>query len=81
MKRLILVMICVLVALSACDKSKPPTPKSAAVPDSHPVKNVQALPAGTIREGGNTMNRAADLANSLEQQKQDRMDEAEAKNK
>jgi hypothetical protein len=81
MKRVILAMICVLVGLSACDKSKPPTPKSVAVPDSHPVKNVQALPSGTIREGGNTMNRAADLANSLEQQKQDRMDEAEAKNK
>jgi hypothetical protein len=52
-----------------------------AAPDSHPVKNVEALPSGTIREGGNTMNRASDLGKNLEQQKQDRMDEAESKNK
>ena len=81
MKRLILVMICMLMALAACDKSKPPTPKSVAAPDSHPVKNVEGLPSGTIREGGNTMNRASDLGKNLEQQKQDRMDEAESKNK
>jgi hypothetical protein len=45
------------------------------------VKNVESLPSGNIREGARTMNRAADLGQSVEQQKQDRDKEAEAQNK
>lgn len=45
------------------------------------MKNVESLPSGTIQEGARTMNRAADLGKSLEQQKQDRDKEAEAQNK
>ncbi|MBI3527975.1 MAG: hypothetical protein HY067_08390 [Betaproteobacteria bacterium] len=82
MKRCLLVaMIFAVVLLSACEKSKPPTPKSSATPDTHPVKNVESLPSGTIREGARTMNRATDLGTNLEQQKQDRDKEAETQNK
>ena len=45
------------------------------------MKNVESLPSGPTREGASTMNRAADLGQSLEQQKQDRDKEAEAQNK
>ena len=76
-----LVIILAIAVLSACDKSKPPTPQSNANPDTHPVKNVEALPSGTIQEGARTMNRAADLGKSLEQQKQDRDKEAETQSK
>ena len=65
--------------LPACDKSKPPKPKAAVAADTHPVKNVDALPSGTIQEGARTMNRAADMSQNLEQQKQDRQDEAETR--
>jgi hypothetical protein len=43
------------------------------------VKNVEALPSGTIQEGAKTMNSAADLAKTLEQQKQDREKNSENK--
>ena len=67
--------------LSACGKTDgPPAPKVAA-PDTHPVKNVDALPSGAIQDGARTMNRASDLGKSLEQQKQDRDKEAETQNK
>lgn len=73
--------IFLVAALSACNKASPPTPQSNTTPDSHPVKNVEALPSGTIQEGARTMNRAADLGKSLEQQKQDRDKEAETQSK
>ena len=82
MKRCILVAILFAAAiLSACEKTKPPIPQSDAAQDTHPVKNVESLPSGNIREGARTMNRAADLGQSVEQQKQDRDKEAEAQNK
>lgn len=70
-----------IIALGGCGKSEPPAPKTTSGQDSHPVKNVESLPSGNIREGARTMNRAADLGQSLEQQKQDRDKEAEAQNK
>ena len=69
-----------IAGLAGCGKSEPP-PQATAGQDSHPVKNVESLPSGTIREGARTMNRAADLGQGLEQQKQDREKEAEAQNK
>ncbi len=80
MMRSIAAIVFAVALLSACDKAKPPTPQSSA-PDAHPVKNVEALPSGTIQEGARTMNRAADLGKSLEQQKQDRDKEAETQSK
>jgi hypothetical protein len=73
--------ILVIVLLSGCGKSEPPAPQTTTGQDSHPVKNVESLPSGNIQEGARTMNRAADLAKSLEQQKQDRDKEAEKQNK
>ena len=82
MRRCILVAIVFVAAtLAACEKSKPPTPQSGSMQDSHPVRNVESLPSGTIQEGARTMNRAADMGKSLEQQKQDRDKEAEAQGK
>jgi len=69
-----------MVGTPGCGKSEPP-PQATTGQDSHPVKNVESLPSGTIQEGARTMNRAADLGKSLEQQKQDRDKEAEAQNK
>jgi hypothetical protein len=74
-------LLLAVVALSGCGKSEAPAPQTNTAPDTHPVKNVEALPSGTIQEGAKTMNRAADLSKSLEQQKQDRESEAEAQNK
>ena len=72
----------VFLSLGACGKSDaPPAAKTDAVQDSHPVKNVESLPSGNIREGARTMNRAADLGKALEQQKQDREKESESQNK
>ncbi|HKB84384.1 MAG TPA: hypothetical protein VKD04_14420 [Burkholderiales bacterium] len=76
-----LLFLVVFLSLSACGKSDAPTPKTDAAPDSHPVKNVEKLPSGTIQEGARTMNRAADLGKSLEQQKQDRDKDPETQNK
>ena len=81
MKKIDLSVLAVLI-LAACSKGEPPaTPQSGATQNTHPVKNVESLPSGTIQEGARTMNRAADLGKSLEQQKQDRDKEAEAQNK
>ncbi len=70
----------VIAGAAGCSKSEAP-PQAASGQDSHPVKNVESLPSGTIREGARTMNRAADMAKSLEQQKQDRDKEAEPQSK
>ena len=69
-----------IAGLAGCRKSEPP-PQATTGQDSHPVKNVETLPSGNIQEGARTMNRAADLGQGLEQQKQDREKEAEAQNK
>ena len=73
-------IFCVIVGAVGCSKSEAP-PQAATGQDSHPVKNVESLPSGTIREGVRTINRAADMAKSLEQQKQDRDKEAESQSK
>ena len=80
MKMLKASMIAILL-LGACSKGEPPAPQTTTGQDSHPVKNVEALPSGTILEGARTMNRGADLGKSLEQQKQDRDKEAENQSK
>ena len=80
MKMLMASMITVLL-LGACSKSEPPAPPAATMPDSHPVKNVESLPSGTIQEGARTMNRAKDLGQTLERQRQDRDKDAETQNK
>ena len=79
MKRPTLIAIILAAAmLSGCEKSKPPAPQSAAEPDSHPVRNVDSLPSGTIQEGARTINKAADMGGNLEQQKQERDREVES---
>jgi hypothetical protein len=70
-----------IVSASGCEKSKPPAPQSAATPDSHPVRNVESLPSGTLQEGARTMNKAADMGGSLEAQKQERDGEVESQGK
>ena len=72
-------VLLVLLALAACGKSEAPAPKTDASTDTHPVKNVDALPAGNIREGGKLMNQASDLGKTMEQQKQDREKNSENK--
>lgn len=68
-----IVSICLLFAMTtACGENKAPKPKTDAAADTHPVKNVEALPSGNIQEGAKTMNKAADMGGSLEQQKQER---------
>jgi hypothetical protein len=74
-------ILLVVLAPAGCKKVNAPEPKTSAAQDAHPVKHVETLPAGNIQEGARTMNRAADTASGLEQQKQERMDEAEARNK
>ena len=81
MMRLILAIIFAAATLSAGEKTKPPTPKSGSAPDTHPVKNVESLPSGSIREGARTMNKGADMGLTLEQQKQERDKEMEAQGK
>ena len=70
----------VVLGAAGCDKGEAPS-GSAAAPDAHPVKNVESLPAGTIREGARTMNRGADMGQNLEQQKQDRDKEIDAQSR
>jgi len=71
-----------MIALSACGKSEPPAaPTSDAARNSAPVKNVESLPSGTIREGARTMNKGAELGSTLEQQKQERDKEIESETK
>ena len=79
--RILIALILAGAMLCACDKSKPPTPKSDAAADTHPVKNVEKLPSGTIQEGARTMNQASDLGKTLEQQKQDRDKDSGSQNK
>lgn len=68
-----------LAVLAACGENKAPAPKTGS--DSHPVKNVESLPAGNIQEGAKTMNRSADMGGSLEQQKQERDKDIESQGK
>jgi len=71
-----------VAALSGCGKSDPPPPPaSEAARSSAPVKNVESLPSGTIREGARTMNTGAELGSTLEQQKQERDKEIESEAK
>jgi hypothetical protein len=70
-----------IALLAACGEDKAPKPKTDAVPDAHPVKNVESLPSGNVQEGARTMNRAADMGSSLEQQKQARDKGIEAQDK
>jgi hypothetical protein len=70
------------IALGACGRSDPPPPPaSGAARSSAPVKNVESLPSGTIREGARTMNKGAELGSTLEQQKQERDKEIESETK
>jgi hypothetical protein len=71
----------VLLALTACGEDKAPKPKTDAATDSHPVKNVDSLPSGTIQEGARTMNKGADMGGSLDQQKQERDKEVESQSR
>ncbi|HEX7954948.1 MAG TPA: hypothetical protein VF523_17940 [Burkholderiales bacterium] len=76
-----LLFLVAFLSLGACGKGDAPAPQPAAGQDSHPVKNVEALPSGTIREGAKTMNSAADLSKTMEQQKQDRDKDPDSQNK
>ena len=70
------------IALGACGKSDPPEPPgSDATRSTAPVKNVESLPSGSIREGARTMNTGAELGSTLEQQKQERDKEIESEAK
>jgi len=72
----------VTVGAAACGKSDPPPPPASdAARSSAPVKNVESLPSGTIREGARTMNKGAELGSTLEQQKQERDKEIESETK
>ena len=76
------VLIFVIVLLVGCGKSDPPPPPASdAARSSAPVKNVESLPSGTIREGARTMNKGADMGSTLEEQKQERDKEMEAQSK
>ena len=81
MKRAIIfaIVLSTQIGVTGCGKSEPPAPKVDPSTDTHPVKNVDALPAGNIREGGKLMNQASDLGKTLEQQKQDREKNSENK--
>lgn len=68
-----------IVQMAGCGRGDPPAPQTTTGQDSHPVKNVESLPSGNIQEGAKTMNSAADLGKSLEQQKQDREKNTENK--
>ena len=75
-------ILAVFTAVSGCGKGDPPPPPASdAARSSAPVKNVESLPSGTIREGARTMNTGADLGSTLEQQKQERDKEIESESK
>ena len=80
-KRTAVLTLALLGILGAhgCGKSDPPEPAASdAAGRSAPVKNVESLPSGTIREGARTMNQGAELGADLEQQKQERDREIES---
>ena len=83
MKRTIIfaIVLSTLIGIAGCGKKSeaPPMPRTDASTDTHPVKNVDALPAGSIREGGKLMNKASDLGKTMEQQKEDREKGSESK--
>lgn len=66
-----------IIAATGCGESEPPPPASESSGSSAPVKNVESLPSGSIREGARTMNTGAELGTTLEQQKQERNKEIE----
>jgi len=71
-----------IVTATGCGKSDPPEPPASdAVRSTAPVKNVESLPSGSIREGARTMNTGAELGSTLEQQKQERDKEIESQTK
>ena len=74
-------ILAAILASSGCGKTEAPAPKTGATQDTHPVKNLEALPSGSIREGARTMNKGADMGSTLEQQKQERDKEMEAQGK
>jgi len=80
---IILSILAALTAMSGCNKSEPPPPPPAsdAARSSAPVKNVDSLPSGNIREGARTMNTGAELGSTLEQQKQERDKRIESETK
>jgi hypothetical protein len=78
-QRPVALLIFLVVLLVGCGKSDPPAPpESGSAPNPHPVKNVESLPSGAIREGARTMNKGADMGSTLEQQKQERDKDIEA---
>ena len=79
---IILSILAALTAMSGCNKSEPPPPPASdAARSSAPVKNVESLPSGNIREGARTMNTGAELGSTLEQQKQERDEKIESETK
>ena len=71
-----------VAGISGCSKSDPPEPPASdATRSTAPVKNVESLPSGSIREGARTMNTGAELGSTLEQQKQERDKEIESEAK
>lgn len=84
MRNAINVALVVLASFGAngCSKSDPPEPPASdAATSSAPVKNVESLPSGTIREGARTMNTGAGMGSTLEQHKQERDKEIESEAK
>jgi hypothetical protein len=80
--KLKVVFLGAIISLGACGKSDPPPePASDATRSTAPVKNVESLPSGSIREGARTMNTGAELGSTLEQQKQERDKEIESQAK
>ncbi|HZP92939.1 MAG TPA: hypothetical protein VFB20_08665 [Burkholderiales bacterium] len=75
-----LLAVAIVTASAGCSRDEPPPAQGSAQPTA-PVKNVESLPSGTIQEGAKTMNRAAGLGNSLEQQKQERDKDIESQQK
>jgi len=81
MRKTFIAAACTFLLLAACGQEKGPKPKTDAAVDSHPVKNVESLPSGTIQEGARTINKAADMGGNLEQQKQQRDGDIESQSK
>ena len=77
-----LLTVAIVMTSAGCSRDEPTSPPAQSSGQSTaPVKNVESLPSGTIQEGAKTMNRAAELGNSLEQQKQERDKEIESQQK